>query len=109
MSEKPLVKIPELCREHQSMLVHEAGYAESDPWRALTIATQIALFQAVTCDPRGHAAMGGKIENVSSLGCLACRRPDSFGEIVETAKAHDLGAIKALGERWVNEHRREPA
>ena len=67
----------------------------------MIIAAQIALFQAATHDPKTHDRIGGLIERLPELGCLACYKPDAFGEIVEAAKTHDLGAIKALGESWL--------
>lgn len=100
MADRPTIELPMLCKTHQSLLVHQAGYTPADPWRALTIATQIALFQAATADPATHARTGGLIARLPALGCLACYKPDAFGEIVEAAKTKDLGAIKRLGEAW---------
>lgn len=98
----PQIVLPELCKTHQVLLVHQAGYKETDPWRALIIATQIALFQGATADPSTHERIGGLIERLPELGCLACYKPDKFGEIVEAAKSHDIGEIKKLGESWLN-------
>lgn len=92
-----------LCDKHAWLLVHQAGYTHADPWRALIIMAQVALAQAATCDPRVHTKLGGDLARIGELGCLACEKPDAFGEIVEAAKTHELGAIKALGERWVAE------
>jgi len=70
------------------------------------IASQIAMFQGATCDPKVHSETEGKVENVVKLGCLACRKPDLFGVLVDRVQttfprdAH-IGAIKALGERWI--------
>lgn len=93
--------LPDLCPLHQRLLVTQAGYGPNDPWRSVIIATQIALFQAATADPKTYARIGGRIERLPELGCLACYKPDAFGQIVEAAKTHDLGAIKVLGESWV--------
>lgn len=98
-----MINIPNMCDKHQSLLVHQAGYRESDPWRVVIIAAQIALFQAATADPQTHARVGGDLTKLADLGCLACYKPDAFGEVVEVAKSHDIGQIKALGERWVKE------
>ncbi len=95
--------VPDMCKTHLALLVHQAGYGPNDTWRAVIIAAQIALFQAATCDPRIQKESGGEVENLTKLGCLACQKPDSFGEIVEAAKTHDLGNIKRLGERWISE------
>jgi len=95
------IKVPSLCTKHQTLLVHQAKYKESDPWQALIICANIVLFQAVTCDARTHEQTAGDINRVSEFGCLACRKPDAFGAIVEAAKSHDLGKIKALGEQWI--------
>lgn len=102
------IALAPMCHTHRALLVHQAGYSPQDPWQALEVVVGIALFQAATCDPKVHVETGGDIQNLPKLGCLACRKPDSFGEIVEAAKTHDLGAIKALGERWVDAARREP-
>jgi len=104
MAEKNIqISMPQMCDRHQQLLVHQAGYSEKDPWRALIVVTQIALFQATTCDPKTAVRIGGDVSRLSELGCLACNKPDSFGEIVEAAKSRDLGDIKALGEKWINE------
>lgn len=101
MTDRPQVMIPNMCQKHQSLLVHQAQYKESDPWRALILASQIVLFQATTAHPQTAEKIGGDITRIGELGCLACFRPDVFGEIVEAAKSHDIGAIKAVGDRWV--------
>lgn len=95
--------IPDICQKHQWLLVHQVGYKDSDPWRSLIIASNIALFQAATCDESTHARIGGDVKRIGELGCLACYKPDAFGELVEVAKLRDLGALKALGERWIAE------
>lgn len=100
-------QIPDMCRTHLVLLVQQCAYGPQDPWRALLIATQIALFQGATADPKVHAEMGGQIENLIGLGCLACRKPDLFGALIDKVQttgqreAH-IGAIKDLGERWVS-------
>lgn len=98
------ITLPELCKTHLSLFVHQARLKDSDPWRAFVIGAQIALFQAATSDPKTHERVGGLVERLSELGCLACYKPDAFGEIVEAAKTHDLGLVKALGEKWVKEN-----
>ena len=95
--------MPDMCQTHQHLLVKQAGYSVNDAWQALIITSQVALFQAATCDPKTHQKIGGDILRLPELGCLACYKPDAFGEIVEAAKTHDLGAIKKLGEGWVQE------
>lgn len=105
------VVMPEMCRTHQSLLVSQCGYGPNDPWRALVISTQISLFQGASSDPKIHEELGGKIENIKGLGCIACRKPDLFGILVDKVQktfpreAH-IGAIKALGEQWVAEARK---
>lgn len=103
---RPLITVAEMCKTHQWLLVHQCGYGPNDPWRVLLIAAQIALFQGATCDPKVHAETGGKVENLSGLGCLACRKPDLFGALVDKVQKTfprdaQIGAIKALGDRWV--------
>jgi hypothetical protein len=98
--DKPIM-LPNICTKHQSLLIHQAKYKETDAWQALLICANLVLFQAVTCDARTHEQTGGDIHRISEFGCLACRKPDSFGAIVEVAKSHDLGKIKSLGEQWI--------
>lgn len=103
---RPQVALPDMCQKHQILLVRQCAYGPNDPWRTLLIATQIALFQGATADAKVRAETGGKVENLSGLGCLACRKPDLFGALIDKVQktyprgAH-IGAIKALGERWV--------
>jgi hypothetical protein len=97
----PQITVPNMCQKHQWLLVKQAGYKESDPWRALIIMAQIALFQGATADPVFHEKTGGNIEHIDRVGCLACFKPDCFGAIVEAAKSPDPGAIKLLGESWL--------
>lgn len=103
------IKMSQLCKNHSSLLVHGAGYAKTEPWQALIIAAQIALFQAATLNPRTHERTEGDLANLHRLGCLGCLSPAHFGEIVEVAKQKELGAIKRLGERWVEEAKRQEA
>lgn len=98
---RPGIMLQPMCNTHRVLLVRQARYLPSDPWQALEIAVGIALFQAATCDDKVHAEVGGDAAKIPALGCLACRKPDAFGQIVEAAKTHDLGQIKALGEAWV--------
>jgi len=97
----PRINLPPLCERHSARLVKDAGYGPNDAWRALVIATQIALFQAASATPSIQLKLKGEIEGVEALGCLACCLPGRFDKIVQTAKTHDLGAIKSLGEEWV--------
>ena len=95
MSEKknPQVMMPNMCDKHQQLLVSQARYYESDPWRPLIIVSQLALFQAATTDALVHKRIGGDITRMKELGCMACLKPDAFGEVVEAAKSKDLGKI----------------
>jgi hypothetical protein len=97
----PQVELPQMCAKHQSLLVMQAKYKESDPWRALIIMAQVALFQGAVVDPATWDKVEGDVLKLKALGCLACYKPDRFGEIVEEAKKKELGAIKALGDSWV--------
>lgn len=101
MTDDSLIQMPDMCRMHMSLLVHQAGYSPNDPWRALVIVAQIALFQAATADDYFYERVGGDINRIDEIGCLACFKPDAFGEIVEAAKdKSSLGAVKRLGEKW---------
>ena len=105
---KNAVMLPELCPTHRVLLVKQTGYGPSDPWQALELMTQVALFQAATCDSRVYEEAQGEIKNFSRLGCLACRKPDAFGSIVDVMqRTGDLGEIKKLGESWVNKNRKD--
>jgi len=95
------ITLPDLCYPHFHQLVHEAGFHKTDPWQALVAVTQIALFQAVTADDATYPLINGLVENIPTLGCLACFKPDAFEALVHVAKSHDLGAVKRLGESWV--------
>jgi hypothetical protein len=101
MSDQPTINIPPMCRTHQSLLVHQAGYGPNSEWRVLIIMAQAALFQGLSADAKVQAESKGDIQHLGTIGCHACRKPDLFGEVVEAAKSKDLGNIKALGERWV--------
>jgi len=92
-----------MCQKHQALLVQQVGIWPNGPWRALIIMAQIALFQAATADPTFYPKIGGDLDRIGEIGCLACFKPDAFGEIVEAAKGPDRGAIKALGEKWTKE------
>lgn len=101
----PIIDMPPLCQTHRWLLVRQCNYGPNDTWRALEIATQLALFQGATADPAVHAQIGGDITKLSTLGCLACRKPDLFGTIVDrvqsTKRAAHIRVIKELGEAWV--------
>lgn len=95
------MQMADICKKHQILLVKQTKFSPKDPWQALIVVTQIALFQAATADKKTYGRIDGDITKLPSLGCLACYKPDAFGEIVEAAKSHDLGKVKALGEGWV--------
>lgn len=102
------IVLPDMCKTHQELLVRQCAYGPADPWRVLLIAAQIALFQGATADPKVQAETGGNVENLSVIGCLACRKPDLFGTLIDKVqrtfpRQAQIGAIKALGERWVAE------
>lgn len=108
----PQIQIADLCKTHQVLLVRQTGYGPQDPWQALLISTQISLFQGATADNKVHAQIGGDITRIGELGCLACRKPDLFGTLIDTVqkakRAEHIGAIKALGERWATEGAKKP-
>jgi hypothetical protein len=105
------VKPASLCGTHRWLLVSQTGFARSDPWMALEIATQIALFQACTVDDKIWSRLGGDIHRLSEIGCMACAKPDAFGEVVNaassTTKEGAIGAIKKLGESWIDAAKRK--
>lgn len=101
MAGDPMITCPNMCQLHQSLLVRQCGFKPSDPWRVLMVMTQIALFQGATADPETHRRTGGDVTRIPELGCLACWKPDRFGEIVDAARTKGMSAIKPLGESWV--------
>lgn len=96
------VELPPMCEKHRYLLTSQAQLKESDPWRAFEIAATMALFQATTATDGVYEKIGGDIFKIKTLGCLACFRPDTFGEIVVAATNRDIAAIKAIGERAIN-------
>lgn len=99
--ERPKIEIPEMCQKHKSLLVQQAGYSRTEPWRALIIMAQLALFQGAAADPVFWERVDNDPTKVDRIGCLACFKPDRFGEIVEAAKnKNDPGAIKRLGDSY---------
>lgn len=100
----PQVQLKPMCDKHRKLLVTQANYKQTDNWIALEICTAIALFQAATADAKTYDRIDRKIENIGQLGCLACYKPDVFGEIVEAAKTKELGKIKAIGEAHIEKY-----
>jgi hypothetical protein len=97
------LQLQPMCNTHRVLLVRQAGVGPTGPWRALEIMATLALFQAATADPKVLAECNGEVEKIAALGCLACRKPDAFGEIVQAAQSKRPRAIKELGERWVRD------
>lgn len=92
-----------MCRKHQQLLVGQVGLKPSDPWRAHVIVAQIVLFQATSAHPSTYERLGGDLKRLGELGCLACFRPDAFGEIIQAFQRGGIAAVKALGDRIVND------
>lgn len=107
MSDDPKIMLPELCQTHRVLLVQQTSFGPNDAWRALELATQVVLFQGATCDPKVYEEAGGDVTKIAKLGCLACRKPDLFGQLVQevqfAGKEQAVGALKALGEKWITE------
>ncbi|MGE3276744.1 MAG: hypothetical protein AB7O67_16655 [Vicinamibacterales bacterium] len=104
--DRPQILIGDMCQKHQRLLVDQIGVAPDGPWRVCVIAAQIALFQGTTAHPDTFDRLGGDIRRIGELGCLACYRPDTFGEVVQAFQqepAPNIAAVKALGERLVAE------
>lgn len=111
MEQQPRIVLPNMCLRHRQLLVAQTGFGPNDSWQVLEAVTNITLFQGASCDQKVYEEVGGKIENFVKLGCLACRKPDLFGEIVQAVqqagKVNAFSTLKALGERWVNEAKKE--
>lgn len=102
----PRVSVPPFCVTHAHLLVYQLGFGDTDPWRALTVVAQVTLFQALISDPTTCEKVGGAVENLSSLGCFACVKPDAFGEIIavgqQAGRSGAIAAIKKYGEKLVS-------
>lgn len=103
MENVPQINIPQMCNTHQVLLTRQLGLKPVDPWRAFIIASQITLFQAATSDPKTHKKIGGDITKITKLGCLACYKPDAFGQIIVSGMKGGISEIKSLGEKWAEE------
>lgn len=106
MSDPPKIVVPDMCQTHQALLLQQLGIGPDGPWRSAVIVAQIALFEGTTAHPDTYERIGGDILRISELGCLACYRPDTFGQVVDAFTTGGIAAVKALGERLVTEARR---
>lgn len=93
--------VPDMCQLHQRLLLDQVQIGPKGPWRSAIIAAQIALFQGATAHPDTHERIGRDITRIGELGCLACYRPDTFGQVVEAFQRDGIAGTKALGERLV--------
>jgi len=98
---QPTIFVPTMCQKHQRLLVDQVCVGPGGPWRAYIIVAQVALFQAATAHPTTFERIGGDVTRIGELGCLACDRPDAFGEIVAAFQAGGVAAVKAWGEAIV--------
>ena len=103
MSDRPTIVVPDMCQKHQWLLLQQVGIGPEGPWRSAVIAAQIVLFQGTTAHQDTFAKIGGDVLRIAELGCLACYRPDTFGQVVEAFRDGGIAATKALGERLVAE------
>lgn len=101
VDKKVPIEIPQMCHTHQALLVQQTGFKPSDPWRALMIVAQIALFQGATSRSGTYELIGNDVRRIGELGCLACYQPDRFGEIVQSVQTGGMGSVKELGESWL--------
>lgn len=101
MKEQP-IKVPDMCQRHQRLLLDQLGIGPEGPWRVHILVAQLTLFQGTTAHPTTYERIGGDILKLETLGCLACFRPDTFGEIVQTFLDGGIPAVKELGERLVS-------
>lgn len=102
LPKKEPIKIQPLCKNHRSELLRKAKYRPTDPWRALEICAGIAMFQGATATPTVWKKLDGDVYGIEKLGCLACRLPAKWAELLRVAKSRDLGEIKKLGELWLS-------
>jgi len=105
MDKNSPIKLQPFCTKHSAELIRRAGYAQTDPWFALLLAAQVAMFQGATSTESVQKKTAGNIHQIAAFGCLACRLPIKWEEVLSIVKTRpkDLGAIKGLGEIWVKE------
>lgn len=101
--EKTPIRVPDMCQKHQRLLLDQVGIGEAGPWRVYVIVAQITLFQGTTAHPDTYHRIGRDVQRIGELGCLACFRPDTFGEVVQALKDGGIPAAKALGDRLIAE------
>ncbi len=99
--EQPRITVPQMCQLHQRLLVDQLEIGPDGPWRSHILVAQITLFQATTAHPSTYKQIDGDVQRIEELGCLACFRPDAFGEIIQAFQQGGIGAVKALGEKYV--------
>lgn len=99
-NERPTVMVPAICDKHKTLLLQQLGIGREGPWQSTIVAAQITLFQGAAAHPSTHERIGDDITRITELGCLACDRPEVFGEAVNAWKQGGLGAVKALGDRY---------
>lgn len=103
----PQIQVPQMCQKHQRLFLDQIGIGPSGPWRSAIISAQITLFQGTTAHPSTYEKIGGDILRIGELGCLACERPDVFGEVVEAWLSGGMRACKTLGELYVSNASKE--
>lgn len=98
---------PPFCAEHIAKIVKVGRYKDNDTWRALCIVSLLTMFQGATVTPSVQKKLDGKIERISELKCLACCLPVKFESLLHVLRQGkekaDLGDIKRLGEKWIQE------
>ena len=95
------INVPPMRQMHQRLLVTQLGIGPDGPWRSAIICVQVTLVQGASAHPSTYARLDGDPTRLSELGCLACDRPDVFGEAIQAFQEGGIGAVKALGEGYV--------
>lgn len=100
---RPLVEIPQVCREHQRKMCERLRIGPDDPWLASLVTLQLLLFRAAMHDEGITKRVGGDTESISlvlaELGCLACARHDDFRRaLIVMRKGGMYAAQVARGE-----------
>jgi hypothetical protein len=101
-TERPQITVPDMCQRHQRLLLDQIGIGPEGPWRSAIVSAQVTLFQGATAHPNTYSRIGRDVTRIGELGCLACDRPDVFGEIVQAWQLGGMASVKALGERLVD-------
>lgn len=103
MSDKVQIVLPALCELDQSLIVHGARFKAEDPWQALLVTANLALFQAASAGQRvwsmvrrtedGLADAADLSRVLAELGCLGCLLPKTREALTEEILLFGLSQV----------------